>query len=240
MTDEPDDWLDKDDDQWRAKRKVNQPKVSLAYITSEQVRINCIHEPPCAHCWTCRLADQMDADEQRHQKEIVDAGELHLADESTIYQLEQRTKELEADLHDMCMEAVNYRIKHGEAKARCAELEAERDREKGERIGTAQANLSYAEANRRLGQEAKALKARVVELEQAAIDERVRAEQRERLMFNCADANYQRVAELEQALSRWIRQLDGQTEPVPPVYWVVELHESIKLLARSAAGEEKR
>jgi hypothetical protein len=124
MTDEPDDWLDKDDDQWRAKRKVNQPKVSLAYITPEQVRINCIHEPPCAHCWTCRLADQMDADEQRHQKEIVDAGELHLADESTIYQLEQRTKELEADLHDMCMEAVNYRIKHGEAKARCVELEA--------------------------------------------------------------------------------------------------------------------
>jgi hypothetical protein len=176
----------------------------------------------------------------RHQFNDCHWPELPEEAWEEIEQLQARVVELEADLHDMCMEAVNYRIKHGEAKARCAELEAERDREKGERIGTAQANLSYAEANRRLGQEAKALKARVVELEQAAIDERVRAEQRERLMFNCADANYQRVAELEQALSRWIRQLDGQTEPVPPVYWVVELHESIKLLARSAAGEEKR
>jgi Rad3-related DNA helicase len=48
-----------------------------------------------------------------------------------------------------------------------------------------------------------------------------------------------RVTRLAEALRRWVCQFDGQTEPVPPVYWIVELEESTREWA-APAGEEPR
>jgi uncharacterized coiled-coil DUF342 family protein len=65
------------------------------------------------------------------------------------------------------------------------------------------------------------------------------AEDRDALKHKAREAEA-RVATLTEALVRWVRQFDGQTEPVPPVYWQIELDESKRVLASLAAVRGER
>ncbi len=51
------------------------------------------------------------------------------------------------------------------------------------------------------------------------------------------DALAARVRDLEAALGQWLELFDGLTEPVPPVYWAIELEQTRRALAAPTGGE---